>query len=643
MKPAGLVAVLALACVTMSLDADQQAPSTLPTFRTGVNVVPLDVTVLDADRRPVRGLTAADFRVVADGEERPIVAFEALELPDRSTAGAGWLKDVTPDVSTNGFVPDRILVLMLDDWNTVTGDSTNWSEAKHANSVRKIGHAVVDELGPTDLVGVAYPFQTQRGVDFTTDRAKLHAAVDRFTVARPSNIPGETAACPRNSCVPDVLRAVVRALAAWPDRRKLLVYVSPQDAYRIGPQNVEQNASEANAAAVDMGPALLDTLRALQRANVTVYQFDPRGLEDMGSIENRPGIFADATGGWTASFSNEPWRRAPQMFAENDSYYMLGIQTSGLPARSGFHPLRVTVGRRDATVQVRRGYYDLRPEPPADAPAALTALDRAMTGPVPRADLPLSLTTAAFRVAGSRRAAVVVAGGVDRAASHSAAETVEVAVRAFDERSAARESRGLWTSTLQLRPQESSIGTVHYDTLTRLDLPPGAYEIRLSMKRASDTAAGGVAASLLVPDFDGERLSVSGVILGRPGPGLASGGGPLGGLLPFRPTTRRTFARGEAIAAMLRVYQGGKDATKTVAVAVRIVDQQDATVFDATTDLPPAAFVGPTRAAEFQLGLPVAKLTTGEYLLRIEATLDRRIVPATQVRFRVKGGPVPAR
>lgn len=41
---------------------DQRAP-----FRTGVELVQLDVAVLDDQRVPVRGLTAADFTVVESG------------------------------------------------------------------------------------------------------------------------------------------------------------------------------------------------------------------------------------------------------------------------------------------------------------------------------------------------------------------------------------------------------------------------------------------------------------------------------------------------------------------------------------------------------------------------------------------------
>ena len=54
----------------------QQAPSpSQPTFQSGVDVVQVDVSVLDKDRRPVRGLRLNDFRLLEDGVEVAIQEF----------------------------------------------------------------------------------------------------------------------------------------------------------------------------------------------------------------------------------------------------------------------------------------------------------------------------------------------------------------------------------------------------------------------------------------------------------------------------------------------------------------------------------------------------------------------------------------
>ena len=89
--------------------AAQQTPSeSQPTFRVGVDVVQLDVSVLDQSRRPVRNLTATDFTVLEDGKVRPIVAFVPVELgePEPVSGRASWVRDVAPDVTTNDVRPE---------------------------------------------------------------------------------------------------------------------------------------------------------------------------------------------------------------------------------------------------------------------------------------------------------------------------------------------------------------------------------------------------------------------------------------------------------------------------------------------------------------------------------------------------------
>src|SRR5687768_15461757 len=63
----GLVA-LALALAT-GLGAQQQTP---PTFRTGVTLVTVDVSVLDGDGKPVPGLQPGDFEIKLNGKVRPV-------------------------------------------------------------------------------------------------------------------------------------------------------------------------------------------------------------------------------------------------------------------------------------------------------------------------------------------------------------------------------------------------------------------------------------------------------------------------------------------------------------------------------------------------------------------------------------------
>src|SRR5688572_4659252 len=93
-------AVLPIVMITAAALASGHAQQT-PIFRAAADLVQIDVSVLDRDRQPVRGLSAADFTIVDGGIEQPVVAFAAVDLPDRVRTGAAWTRDVSPDVVTN--------------------------------------------------------------------------------------------------------------------------------------------------------------------------------------------------------------------------------------------------------------------------------------------------------------------------------------------------------------------------------------------------------------------------------------------------------------------------------------------------------------------------------------------------------------
>ena len=83
-----------------------------PVFRATTNIFQTDVTVLDANNRPVKGLTIDDFELFEDGERVEILGFAEVDIPDASD-GPSWMRDSSPDVrnALNG----RVLLFLLDD------------------------------------------------------------------------------------------------------------------------------------------------------------------------------------------------------------------------------------------------------------------------------------------------------------------------------------------------------------------------------------------------------------------------------------------------------------------------------------------------------------------------------------------------
>ena len=109
--------ILGPAILVIALHPRAQTPSTQPVFRGGTDLVQVDVSVLDNKRRPVRGLTAADFTILEDGQPREIQAFTEVHLPDRvRTDAAPWVRDVPRDVVSNQAGEDqgRLVTILLD-------------------------------------------------------------------------------------------------------------------------------------------------------------------------------------------------------------------------------------------------------------------------------------------------------------------------------------------------------------------------------------------------------------------------------------------------------------------------------------------------------------------------------------------------
>src|SRR5579871_2752423 len=96
--------------------AQSGAPRTqTPVFRAGVDLIQLDVSVLDKNRHPVHGLTAADFVVREDGAAQAIDTFAEVVMPDVTTTETAWSRQIAPDVVSNQLDNHRLFAIVMDD------------------------------------------------------------------------------------------------------------------------------------------------------------------------------------------------------------------------------------------------------------------------------------------------------------------------------------------------------------------------------------------------------------------------------------------------------------------------------------------------------------------------------------------------
>ena len=139
--------ILALAFAVLQAQSGKQ----LPTFRSTVEAVVLDVSVLDKDRNPIRGLKASDFTVIEDGKAQTITTFNAVDFQDPvpEPGAAAWTQEVPSDVSTNGDADNkRIVAIVMDDASPMP--------AVDVLRARATARKVIEALGPSDLACLVF-------------------------------------------------------------------------------------------------------------------------------------------------------------------------------------------------------------------------------------------------------------------------------------------------------------------------------------------------------------------------------------------------------------------------------------------------------------------------------------------------------
>ena len=388
--------------------------------------------------------------------------------------------------------------------------------------------------------------------------------------------------------------------------------------------------------------------REAQQANLNIYPIDPSGLTGLGEFNAansglRPAggssittdtefyqTVAENTGGLATVNRNDLDSIVAPALRENGAYYLLGYQSPNLKTDGAFRKIDVKVNRPRVTVRARSGYYGAKAEAPRKAAARTNVsspeLDAAVSALVPSAAIRMQVATAAFARPGKPGAAVAIALGVRPEPLENLTQVDDVDLFA-----AAYTSEGAMAASWQ-QPFRMGAGWTQYELVTRLDLKPGRYELRVSAASKLRGKAGSVFTDIDVPDFS-KPLSLSGLVV-HAEPALTAPPNPdVAALVPLAPTTLRDFAGNQQVTTFLRVYQGGKGKLADVSLSARIRDVHDAVVFQAPQTLTADRFDA-TRAAEYRLALPIEKLAPGPYLLTIEGTLKKDTV-RRDVRFQV--------
>jgi hypothetical protein len=165
-----------------------------------------------------------------------------------------------------------------------------------------------------------------------------------------------------------------------------------------------------------------------------------------------------------------------------------------------------------------------------------------------------------------------------------------------------------------------------YVLFTRLDLPPGQYQLRIGVHSAAAGRAASVYHDLTVPAFDDQPLSLSGLAIER----SASADPPvpivraetIAALVPFVPVLTRDFTARDEASVFARIYRTPAAGEGPVAVTTTIASVETGrTVWTTTEERWPAAF-DLHGEATYRMPLPTGELPAGVYRLRIDASAN---------------------
>jgi VWFA-related protein len=632
------------------------------TFKVEVNYVEIDAVVTDANGAFVTDLTKDDFQVSEGGTAQSITAFSRVDVPiERPDPPLFRRVVVEPDVRSNrDAFNGRVFLIVMDDLQT-DFRRTSRTAAAARQFVRRY-------VGANDMVAVVTTGgSTGAAQEFTSSQARLIAAIDKFMGQKGhDSIDMERVMKARNTY--ETLKGAVEFLAPVHGRRKAIIWFGEGVDYDIG------NPSVRDADVVRT--AMTSVITAANRANVTIYGIDPRGigagldeaieLQSLPDETNPMGPVFDAvrhsqdslrsvsedTGGFAAVNHNDLNESFARIIRENSSYYVLGYYPAGDKRDGRFHNVDVRVKRPGLTVRARKGYVapvgNSAPRTPKDGfdskiPAPIR---EALASPIPARDVPLSVFAAPF--VGVRPKAsvalVVEIGGTNLPFTEKDGtfnEDLEIHIIAID---AAGKLQGgaRDTAPLRLRPASHEAVAANGLRITRrLDLVPGRYQIHVAVREGNGGAIGTIRQDLDVPDFSKGALQMSGIALtsasvsrtitANPDPAFKD-------VLPAPPTAVRDFPQGDTLALFAEIYDNQVTTRHNVAIKTSVLAGDGQVVFTAGDSRSTDDLQGKTGGFGYTANVPLAGLAPGRYVLKVEAQaqVSNGASVARELEFRVR-------
>lgn len=281
--------------------AGQPAP-----FRSGVDVIAMNVTVTDAARHHVTDLNREDFQILEDGRPQRVTFFRKGNVP-------------------------LALALLID---------TSASMESNLATAQEAAVGFVRELGPQDVASVIdFDTRVQVRQDFTGDRGALENAIRRTAAG------GSTALYNAVYIALKELNKTIRDEPPAESRRRAMVILSD---------------GEDTSSLV----AFEEVLDLAARSDTAIYAIGLRGQETLGSRKPPDADFvlrrfAQQTGGraFFASDAKELSGVYREIRDELANQLFLAYESSNARRDGQFRRIAVKVERTGVLARARPGYY----------------------------------------------------------------------------------------------------------------------------------------------------------------------------------------------------------------------------------------------------------------------------------------------
>lgn len=517
--------------------AQQQKP---PVFRSGVDLITVEVLVLDKNGRPITDLTAADFTVSAGGRARRIVAadYVAVASAPAPTAPAPLDRLVPAPTSNAGHTRrplGRSFLFLVD---------TDEIRAGEGRGAMKAIASFIDGLHPDDLVGVvSMPTGTPR-VELTTNRDTVKKALGLITGTsrRPDcdPTPGEAAGIlARNDLATQALLERTISMIQCrteppPDRRA----ARAMDRYRLHARAMLDAASAfADAMAPMMGLKTLvlvseglvfdsdlagDVAKfggALERARVLFYalHLDAPVMEASAKTStSRTGLLDDrygfdgmaeaayAGGGEAIRAIASATPALNRIDTQLGGYYQLAFERDPVDKEQARLALTIRVARPNADVRARRMVTITSAQPASatvDARSAIGRLLRSVTMDSEiRVDIATYAVPGALPSAEARVFIVAEIGDTDQPVAAMGYEIADASGRTV-------------ADTFDTPPKLVPLQGRRQSYVVTVPLPPGGYRIRLGVVNEGG-GTGSIEHAFVVRSQPTDAIRLGDVILG---------------------------------------------------------------------------------------------------------------------------------